>query len=158
MSNECKTCGFSAEGAAALLLRLSLGMLFFFAGLGKFLAPMGVAGVSEKMIEGFKDTILPLALVKPYLYVLPYIEVPLGIVLVLGIYTKEALTVCGFLLLSLALGMAIKQDHVTVANNLNFVFMTAIALWLASRDNPYSLDRFRKHTCASKPANESEPR
>ncbi len=130
----------SAEGAISLLLRLSMGMLFFIAGLNKFVGQGGASGAAQWIIGEFKETYLPLFLVVPYAYVLPYFEILLGAALILGIFTRAALLVCGLLLISLALGNAVTHDYATVANNLNYVLITAVALWFASRDNPYSLD------------------
>ncbi len=130
----------SATGAAALLLRLSLGMLFITAALNKFTGEGGAAGATRWIIGELRETYLPNALLIPYAYVLPYVEIILGSVLILGIFTRWALTFCGLLLISLALGKAATQDYTTVSQNLNYVLMAAVGLWLASRDNPYALD------------------
>jgi thiosulfate dehydrogenase [quinone] large subunit len=134
-------CRISPEGAAAFLLRVSLGVLFFFVGLDKFLAPIGAAGVSQKLAAGFHTTNLPAFLAVPFLHMLPYVEVTLGAVLVIGIFTQEALAASGLLLISLAFGKIFEQDYATVANNFNYVLLAAVGLYFASRDNLYSLDR-----------------
>ena len=100
------------------------------------------------ILQDFEGTFLPKILVLPYAYTLPYIELLLGVVLILGIFTRISLTVAGLLLISLAFGKMLQQDHVTVANNLNYVFMAAIALWFAWRDNAILADRLlcrKKH-------------
>jgi thiosulfate dehydrogenase (quinone) large subunit len=130
---------FNANAAASGLLRLGLGMLLFFAGLNKFLGP-GPSGVSKWMAGEFSETYLPGFLVAPYAYALPFIEVAVGFLLVIGLFTRATLVVCGFLLLSLALGKMVLQDHDTVSHILNYVLITAVALWFASRDNRYSVD------------------
>jgi len=88
----------------------------------------------------FKDTYLPGFTVAPFAYALPYTEVTVGAVLVLGVLTRYALTFAGLLLLALSFGMMVKQDHTTVANNLGYVFIAAAALWLSARANCYSFD------------------
>jgi hypothetical protein len=40
----------------------------------------------------------------------------------------------------LSLGKIILQDFATVANNLNYVLMVAVGLWLSGRGNAWSLD------------------
>lgn len=142
MSNTTRQAWISSEGAAAFILRLSLGTLFFMAGLGKFLAPGGAQAVSEKLMESFSDTYLPSGLTWVYLLVLPYIEIALGAVLVVGLFTRECLILCGLLLLSLAFGKMVQGEHAVVAQNVHYVFIAAIALWLSGRDNRYSLDYF----------------
>ncbi len=140
MDNGTKQGWISSEGAAAFILRLALGALFFMAGLGKFLAPGGALAVSQKLMDGFADTYLPASLTWAFLRTLPYVEISLGAILVIGLFTRECLIICGLLLLSLAFGMMVKGEHAVVAQNLNYVFMAAIALWLSGRDNRYSLD------------------
>ena len=130
---------FDANAAASGLLRLALGMLFFMAGLNKFLGP-GPVGVSQWMVSEFSGTFMPGFLVAPYAYVLPFIETAVGLLLIFGLFTRATLAVCGLLLLSLAFGKSVLQDHATVSSILNYVFMTAVALWFASRDNRYSVD------------------
>ena len=127
------------EGAATLLIRFSIGMLFLIAGLNKFFGEGGPAGAANWIISDFKDTILPSFVVVPFAYVLPYLEALIGVVLIIGVLTPCAFTVSGLLLIVLAFGMAIKQQHAVVANNLNYAFIAAIGLWLSGRDNRYSL-------------------
>jgi thiosulfate dehydrogenase [quinone] large subunit len=127
------------EAAIAFLLRLSLGMLFLFAGLGKFLGPGGPGGTANWLVGEFEGTFLPSALLLPYAYALPYVEVVLGAALILGVATRPVLMVTALLLISLAFGKVLLKDHATVANNLNYVLIAAVALWFASKDDRYSL-------------------
>ncbi len=140
MDNAKRSCAISYEGAAAFLLRLSLGVLFFMAGFGKFMAPGPVAEISDKMMESFAETFLPSGLTWLFLVVLPYLELALGAILIVGLFVRESLIVCGLLLLSLSFGKMVQGDHATVAQNMNYVFMTGVALWFSARDNVYSLD------------------
>ena len=128
------------DAMAAFLLRFSLGVLFLFTALNKFLAPIGFLGVSQKLLDGFKNTYLPTWVVLSYVNVLPFVELSLGAVLLLGLFTREALTGCGLLLISLSFGKVVEQDYQTAAHNFNYVLIGALALWFSSRDNSYSLD------------------
>ncbi|HOD50142.1 MAG TPA: DoxX family membrane protein [Candidatus Hydrogenedentes bacterium] len=132
--------GLSPESVAGFLLRLALGVLFLFAAVGKFLGP-GPIGFAKWILQEFDGTYLPRALVLPYAFTLPYIEFLLGLVLILGLFTRASLFLAGMLLISLAFGKMVQQDQATVADNLNYVFMAAVALWFAWRDNPISVDR-----------------
>ncbi|MGI6459587.1 MAG: DoxX family protein [Candidatus Hydrogenedentales bacterium] len=131
----------SSESVVSFLLRLALGALFFFAAVGKFVGP-GPTGFAQYILQDFEGTYLPRILLLPYAYVLPYVEFALGAVLILGLFTRTSLSIAGLTLISLAFGKMVQQDHATVADNLNYVFMAAVALWLAWRDNAISLDRF----------------
>ena len=133
-------CALTPESVAGFLLRLALGVLFLIAAVNKFAGP-GPSGFAVWILDEFEGTYIPRILVIPYAYTLPYIEFLLGLVLILGVFTKTALTVAGLLLVSLAFGKMVQQDHATVANNLNYVLMAAVALWFAGKDNALSLDR-----------------
>jgi thiosulfate dehydrogenase [quinone] large subunit len=132
--------GLTPESVAGFLLRFALGVLFFFAAVGKFTGP-GPRGFANWILQEFEGTYLPRILVLPYAYTLPYLELLLGVVLILGIFTRLSLTVAGLTLISLAFGKMVLQDHPTVANNLNYVLMAALALWFAWKDNAISVDR-----------------
>ncbi len=128
------------ESVGGFLLRLALGVLLFVAAVNKFTGP-GPSGFAAWILDEFEATYIPRILVIPYAYTLPYIELLLGVALILGVFTKISLTVSGLLLISLAFGKMVQQDHATVANNLNYVLMAAVALWFAWKDNALSLDR-----------------
>jgi len=141
MTSTNKPFELSAEGGAALLIRLSLGVLFFFAGLGKFLGEGGASAWSQGMSSGFSESYLPSFMVLPFAYVLPYVEVALGLVLVAGLFTQLTFLIAGLLLIALALGMVVQAQYGVAANNFNYVLMAAVGLWFSSNDNPYSADR-----------------
>lgn len=121
-----------------LLLRLPLGLLFFFAGLNKFLGGYGnfVRWIVSDMGE---KTWLPDAMLYPYGYALPFLELAAGALLILGLFTRPALMATGFLLLSLMFGKILAQDHATVANIANYCLIAAVAYYF-SRYNRFSLD------------------
>ncbi|MBI4559971.1 MAG: DoxX family membrane protein [Candidatus Hydrogenedentes bacterium] len=145
MWNKNLVFGLSPEAAAGLLLRLALGLLFFLAGLGKFAGPGGPVGAAQGIADMFQPTFLPRILVVPFAYLLPYVEISLGALLILGVFTLEAFAVAGVMLISLAMGMAVQGKHDVVAHNLNYVLITAVGLWFTSKDNRFALDtRFRK--------------
>jgi thiosulfate dehydrogenase [quinone] large subunit len=125
----------------AVLMRLSLGVLFFFAAAGKFAAPGGLGGVAQKMQESFANTWLPGILLVPYVRVLPFVELAVGVLLLLGLCTRWAFFLSGLLLVSLAFGMMLQQQHAVVSSNLGYVLMATAGIWLSEKDNPVSLDR-----------------
>ncbi len=141
MKTNCECCALSPEGMGTVLMRLALGVLFFFAALGKFMAPGGIGGVAQKMQETFASTLLPGFLVVPYVHVLPFVELAVGILILLGLCTRWAFFVSGLLLVSLAFGMMVQQQHAIVASNLTYVLMAVAGIWLSARDNPVSVDR-----------------
>jgi len=125
-----------------LLLRLPLGVLFLFAGINKFAGGYGnfIGWIVQDMTE---KTWLPKALLYPYAYTLPFAEVALGLLVLIGLWTRPALFATGLLLTSLMFGKVLAQDYATVSNNANYVFLTAAAYYFA-RYNRYSLDALRR--------------
>lgn len=124
---------------AVLVIRLGIGLLFFFAGLNKFLR--GAMSVVESFAERFQDTWLPLLLVKPYAFALPYVEILFGVLLIVGFRTRLLLFLTSLLLISLGFGQLILGDGDTVFRILTYAFITAFALSL-SRYNRFSLDAY----------------
>jgi len=89
-----------------------------------------------------KQTPLPAWVVRPYTLSLPWLELLLGTLLLIGLQTRRALTFSALLLVSLCTGMMLQQKHDVVANNLVFLLATLIALQLEPL-NGWALDRLR---------------
>ena len=138
--STCTSRCLVPEGAASFLIRFSIGLLFFVAGLNKFLAPGGFMAVADLLQAGFDKTWLPHFLTVPFLHVLPFIEVTLGLTLMAGVLSVYALTAAGLLLIALSFGKMVEQDWITVSNNLVYVFFCAVGIWLVAKNNVYSLD------------------
>lgn len=138
-TEDRKVRDFSVVG---FLLRFPLGVLFFFAGLGKFVGGYDkfVAWILKDMTE---KTWLPKALLYPYAYTLPFVEVVVGILLIVGLFTRPVLVFTALLLTSLMFGKILTQEHATVAQNAGYVFMAAAAYYF-SRHNCFSLDALLK--------------
>ena len=125
------------RGAAYALLRVTLGVVFFFSGVGKFVGGLGefVAGMQQRFAGK-----LPLALVTAFAYALPFMEVLLGALLLLGLFTGAALVLSGLLLLALTFGTVMQNDFPTVAHNTQYALVNFVLLWLADH-NGFSVDR-----------------
>jgi len=145
MLNSNASHRISTEAAIAFFLRVSIGLLFFFAGLNKFLRDGGASGVSEGMLERFTETFIPHFLLVPYVYVLPYAEIIVGALLIVGLFSRPAMLFACALLLSLAFGLFVDKNGDTAAKVLNYLLISSVALWFISRDDRYSLDSLRSH-------------
>lgn len=122
--------------AAYALLRLTLGIVFLFSGVSKFMAGLGnLAGEQAQQFAGK----LPVPLVTAFFYVLPFIEVAIGALLVLGLFNGFALILSGLLLAALTFGTVMKGDFATAAHNVSYALVNAALLWFAYY-NGYSLD------------------
>jgi len=124
---------------AYALLRLTLGIVFLFAGIGKFMGGLGhFVGTMNQQFSGK----LPAAIVMPFAYVLPFGEVTVGALIVLGLFTRVGLTLSGLLLIGLTFGTVMLGDFPTVAHNVQYGLVNFVLLWLADLDN-FSIDHMR---------------
>jgi thiosulfate dehydrogenase (quinone) large subunit len=74
--------------AAYALLRVTPGVIFLFYGIGKFMG--GIDNVADGMQQRFGGK-LPSALVLPFAYALPFMEVTFGALILLGLFNSIAL-------------------------------------------------------------------
>ena len=127
---------------AYAILRVTLGSVFLFYGVGKFVA--GVAATAQGFQDGFAKTWLPGASVYAFSFALPFFEVTIGVLLILGLFTRYAAAVAGLLIMALTAGLTIKGSSQDVALNMGY----AVALFILLHkieDNRLSIDGWRKH-------------
>ena len=124
---------------AHALLRITVGVMFLFYGIGKFRG--GLFAFSHGMTQSFEGA-LPAILVKPFATVLPFAEVIIGGLLIIGLFVRPALVAAGLLIIALTLGVTIKPDPETVAHNVQYGVAIFVLLWCADR-NGWSVDRLR---------------
>ena len=122
---------------AYALLRVTLGVMFLFFGIGKFTA--GIGNSAAGMQQNFAGK-LPSILLVPFSYLLPFAEVAIGLLLVLGLLTVVGLILAGLLMLALVFGMVLQGQPPTVANNTLYALVIFILAWFADY-NRFSLDR-----------------
>lgn len=99
-----------------LVLRLALGGMLLLYGVAKF--KMGVGGFAEEMSAMFAETVIPLGLAKSFLSVVPLVEVILGALLLLGLYTRYAALASALLFALFIIGL-------TSTGNNDFILMMA---------------------------------
>jgi thiosulfate dehydrogenase [quinone] large subunit len=136
----CRT-GDNSLGRALgyFILRLSLGvdMLMHYVvrtwGVSKDFVP-----VTEKMFEG---NLLPMSWVHLFLTVLPYFEGVLGVLLILGLLSRWAITAEGLLVTVLMFGTAMRSDWTVVSHQMIYILFVFILLALEQYDY-FSLDAF----------------
>lgn len=126
--------------AAYALLRVTLGVVFLFYGVGKFMG--GVGNFAAGMEQHFTGK-LPAALVLPFAYALPFMEVTFGALILLGLFNSIALVASGLLLVALTFGTVMLGDAPTVAHNLQYALVNFVLLWFADY-NGFSVDRLRR--------------
>lgn len=138
---------WSAETWAFLSLRLFLGLRFLVAGLGKFKSESGYSfshyydGFVARQIETFgSKTGLWSILYVPYVHAIAYVELILGLMLLLGARTKHALALTALTYVSLAYGMMLLGNSSTVNGIATHLLLTAAALYFV-RHNKLELLR-----------------
>ncbi len=124
-------CGCSPQSCAVALIRCALGMILLFFGISKFPAYIEVV---NGMVSKFESTWLPQFLVAIFAYVLPFVEVILGILLLTGICRTACVCAAGILFILLTFGQVVLHNADVVANNALYVFMAAVVLYLEEDD------------------------
>ncbi len=118
------------------LLRVAFGVVFLFAGIGKFMGGLGnFVGTMNQHFSGK----LPAMMVMPFAYVLPFGEVTAGALIVLGLFTRLGVSLSGLLLIGLTFGTVMLNDFPTVAHNVQYGLVNFVLLWV-SEYNRYSVD------------------
>jgi thiosulfate dehydrogenase [quinone] large subunit len=120
--------------------RITLGMNIFFHGAMRLIT--GLDAWAAKESELFTNTLLPMWSVSAFLHTLPFVEVLLGTLTFLGLYTRWALIAGSLMLLTLVFGNDVRQDWNTVGNNMHYVLYYA-GLIAAYRYNAFALDNRR---------------
>jgi thiosulfate dehydrogenase (quinone) large subunit len=128
------------RNAAYVLMRAAFGMVFLFFGITKF--TRGLSTFATGMRQRFAGK-LPMLIVVPFSRSLPFIEVLLGALILVGLFNSISLVFSGLLLILLTFGMVILGDTATVANNLIYVLINFILLYLSDH-NLYSVGAIRR--------------
>ena len=127
-NTKCCSCDGRVMGVA--VARWVIGVVLLFAGIAKF---PNVAGFAQYMTSQFDKTWLPKALLVPYGYALPYVEVILGALLLLGVARNTVLVITGLLFITLTFGQLLLSQPI-VFNNAMYTVATAAILFAEAHD------------------------
>lgn len=116
-----------AASKAYAVFRFVTGVNFLMHGLVRLPKMQGFA---EHVVGMFTDTILPSGLVTAYAYAVPVIEVAVGLLLILGLFTQVALIAGGLLMATFVFGIAMLENWQTVGTQMVY----AIVFYLLLRD------------------------
>lgn len=126
---------------AFVMGRLLLGVSFFTHLLVRL---PKLAAFQAGLLKQFAGTLLPAALVGPYALALPWAEGAVGLLLVLGWFTRPALVAAMLLLTSLLFGSSLLEQWNTVAIQLLYGLYTVVLL-LQVQFNRLCLDRIGRY-------------
>jgi len=139
-AHQWETKALAATGyreIAYALLRITFGVNFLMGGIGKFM--MGIGDFEAGLEKQFAGK-LPVMLLKPFGYALPFAELIVGALIILGLFNLLALVLSGLELVVLTFGIIVAGDATTAAHNTQFALVNFVLLWFAGY-NGYSIDR-----------------
>lgn len=119
-------------------LRLAIGVNIACHGLFRILS--GVAEFASGMAASMAKGPLPHALSLGYGYCIPWIELSLGTLLLLGLFTRFALTAAALFIVTLTFGTASIQNWQTAGGQLLYSLFFFFLLWHVEA-NTLSVDR-----------------
>ena len=120
-----------------LLLRLGIATSMFGHGLVRL---PKLNAFSEWMTTSFEKSLLPKVMVIPFSYVLPVAEFTVGLLLLIGLFTKPALIMGACILLVLLFGTAMIENWEAIPSQLLHLAFFALLLQFI-QSNSWALDK-----------------
>lgn len=124
------------RAVAYLLLRLTIGTSLFGHGLVRM---PKLSAFHAQMMGEFKASILPAFLVSPCVYVLPFVELAAGILLLAGALTRAAAIAGGLVMIVLVFGATSIEHFNVIGEQLMHAVLLGAVLAFRSH-NRYSVD------------------
>ena len=123
-------------------VRWILGLLFLMAGYWKVFVLTPVAHAQSYFVEGFAETWIPVLLLNVLGYAIPYLELLAGILICIGLRTREALVAVGLLLIVTTYGHALQQPLFDIdGHTFTRLAMIVFLLLAPLGSDPYSVDQ-----------------
>lgn len=124
-----------------MIIRLTLGAYFILAGMGKF-----------NLLAAFVDQVrsfgvLPGNIAAVYGILLPYVEVTVGAMLVLGLWTTLSGVLAGMMIISFVLAFGVFPGSHDIFNK-DLILLAAACSLLYSGPGAFSVDNIGKHAPA----------
>ncbi len=122
---------------AFVLARLAIGLSMFTHGIIRL---PKLSTFSAGMVEQFANSPLPEFMVLPFSYVLPFLELTSGLLLLLGWRTRAGLLLGGGVMLALIFGTGMIENWNALPTQLIHAAYFAVLLVFVERHNGYSVD------------------
>ena len=120
-----------------LLLRLAIGVSMFGHGLVRL---PKLAGFSAWMVKSFENAMIPSFLVTPFSYALPIAEFVVGLLLIIGLFTKPTLIGGGIVIIVLIFGTCLIENWEALPSQLIHVAFFGVLLQFVNNSNVWALD------------------
>jgi thiosulfate dehydrogenase [quinone] large subunit len=131
--NEATPSPHPEHRQAYLLLRLITGLDFFMHGFARIFTGTHLSGFAQGMAKSMASTPLPSSLALATGYAIPCVELLIGALLLLGLFTRAALTLALLLMLVLMFGIGLKQDWNVAGSQLLYGLILSILLFARHR-------------------------
>lgn len=125
---------------AFVLLRLAVAASMFGHGLVRL---PKLNGFSAWMVKSFEKSMMPEILVVPFSYILPLAEFAIGLLLILGLFTRISLIAGAVVMIMLILGTTLIEDWAALPSQLIHVAFFGILL-VFIQYNRFALDHLIK--------------
>ncbi|MBN8788141.1 MAG: DoxX family protein [Terrimonas sp.] len=121
-----------------LLLRLGIGISMFGHGLVRL---PKLEGFSKWMTGLFEKSMMPVALVVPFSYILPIAEFVTGLFIIIGLFTRPALLSAAVVMLLLLFGTTLIENWEALPSQLIHLSLLAVLAGYAPAYNSYAIDK-----------------
>ncbi len=119
----------------SLILRLAVASIFTATAVEKFRHGFaGLDGIVTFFQNAFKDTWLPLPLVRIHARIVPFAEALIPIWLIVGVKLRFAWVFTAFFMTTLAFGMMVAKEYATAASNYLYVLISCAGLYFSQFD------------------------
>lgn len=125
------------KAVAYAIMRLALGVNIF--GHGFFRILSGVGAFANGAVQGMDKGPLPHGLSLAFLYLTPFLELTLGVLLSAGFLTRSALIAGSLFMIALTFGTTSTQNWNGAGTQLGYSFVFFAMLWLVEA-NSLSVD------------------
>jgi thiosulfate dehydrogenase [quinone] large subunit len=122
---------------AYLLLRLGIGLSFFGHGLVRL---PKLSGFSAWMVKSFEHSMVPASLVTPFSYILPIAEFVVGLLLIIGLFTRFSLIAGSIVMLALIFGTTMIENWDALPSQLIHLGLLEVLL-VFIQYNAWAVDR-----------------
>jgi thiosulfate dehydrogenase [quinone] large subunit len=118
---------------AYLLLRVFTGVDFFCHGFARIFTGTHLSGFAQGMVKSMSAAPLPPSLTLASGYAIPPVELFIGILLLLGIFTRFTITLAFILMLVLVFGVGMKQDWTAAGQQLLYALVLFVLFFARER-------------------------
>jgi thiosulfate dehydrogenase [quinone] large subunit len=127
----------SPQQLSFLLARLAVGMSMFGHGLVRL---PKLHGFSNWMVGQFEKSMLPEIIVTPFSYILPIAELLVGIFLLIGLFTRQALVAGSLVMITLIFGSSMIEEWGAIPSQLIHAAFFSILLIFGKSYNSFAVD------------------